>query len=180
MATPTAYNFFATAEDILKVFRVVESSYPLQYARCGLFDDSERPVFQGSASLPALGFAQTGQSHLEPTYLVMLQGNNLNVRTVPQRQGGKKYAVDQQANPGTVTIRPGGMYNNSALIAGMVGTVHNDEEAAKLMKAFSSALKRDFTKVKSYLVGQEAQKLQRSGTRLTYSASAPAEFDLSE
>src|SRR6516225_4719613 len=102
MASSTSCNFFATGEDILKVFRIVEASYPLQYALCGLFDDSERKVFQGFSSLLALGVAQTGQSQLEPTFLVMLQGDKLNVRTVPQRRGGKKYAVDQKANPGTV------------------------------------------------------------------------------
>src|SRR6266567_4666124 len=168
MATSTAHNFFATAEDILKVLRVVEASYPLQYARCGLFDEPDRPVFHGFSSLPALGIAQAGQSHLEPTFLVMLQGDKLNVRTVPQRRGGEKYAVDQQANPGTVTIRPGGMYNNSTLISGMVGTIHDDEKAAMLMKAFSGVLNQDFTNMKSYLVGPEAGKLYNMGMRLTH------------
>lgn len=179
MAKSSDCNFFATAEDILKVLRAVEAPYPLRYVLCGLFDESERTVFHGFSSLPALGCAQSGQSHLEPTFLVLPQGATFKVRTVAQRRGGNKYAVDQQANPGTVTIRPGGMYNNSALIAGMVGTIHDDEKAAQLMKAFSSALKRDFTKMKAYLVGPEAKKLHGLGMRLTHSAYAPAEFDLS-
>jgi hypothetical protein len=179
MARSTSYNFFATGGDILKVFHIVEALHQLQYVECGLFDESKRPVFQGFSSLPTLGLAQTGQSQLEPTFLVMLRGDKLNVRAVAQRRGGIKYAVDQQANPGTIMIRPGGMYNDSALIGGMVGTVHHDENAAKLMKAFSSALKKDFKKIKSYLVGAEAQKLQGSGVRLTHSVGAPAEFDLS-
>src|SRR5215467_6635938 len=110
MAEPTALNFYATAEDILKVFRMVEASCPLQYAMCGLFDEPERPLFQGVASLPALGVAEAGKSQLEPTFLVMLEGCKVNVRTVPQRRGGTKYAVDQKANPGTVMVRPGGLY----------------------------------------------------------------------
>jgi hypothetical protein len=179
MSASTAYNFFATVEDIRKVLRAVEASSPLLYVRCGLFDESERPVFRGFSSLPELGIAQTGQSHLEPTFLVSLPENNLTVRNVPQRRGGNKYAVDQRINPGTVTIRPGGMYKDFALIAGMVGTIHNDEKAAKLMNAFSDVLKRDFTKTKSYLVGPEAKKLHDLGMRLTHSVSAPAEFDLS-
>jgi hypothetical protein len=179
MSKPTAYNFFATAEDIRKVLRAVEESCPLLYVRCGLFDESERPVFRGFSSLPELGVACTGQSHLEPTFLVLLAEDSPTVRIVPQRRDGNKYAVDQQANPGTVTIRPGGIYENSTLIAGMVGTIHKDEKAATLMNAFSGALKRGFTKTKSYLVGPEAKKLLALGMRLTHSVSAPAEFDLS-
>lgn len=179
MPTSTAYNFYGTGEDILNVLRVVEASYPLQYVECGLFDERERPIFHSFSSLPALGIAQTGESVGEPTFLVMLEGDKLNVRTVPQRRGGTKYAVDQQANPGTATICPGGMYKHFALIAGMVGTVHHDEKAKKLMKAFSGALKRDFKKMKSYLVGPEAKKLHDSGMRLTISVFAPAEFNLS-
>jgi hypothetical protein len=178
MGNGTVYNFFATREDILSVLQAVEASQPLQYVRCGLFDESESPVFRGFASLP-IGPAQTGQSILEPTFLVMVQGDKVNVRTVPQRRGGDKYAVDQEANPGTITIRPGGMHNDSALIAGMVGTIHEDEKSARLMNAFSQALKQDFTKVKSYLVGPEAKKLHSSGMRLTHSVVAPAELDLS-
>jgi hypothetical protein len=179
MTKSTSHNFFATGNDILNVLRSVEASYPLQYVECGLFNESERPIFNGSSSLPSLGLAQAGQAHLEPTFLVMLQGDRLNVRTVQQRRGGQKYAVDQKANPGTVVIEPGGVYKDSTLIVGTVGTVHEDEKAAKLMKAFSSALKQDFTKMKSYLVGPEAKKLYGSGIRLTHSAFAPAEFDLS-
>ena len=176
----TLYNFFATPKDILMVLRDVEASYPLQYIRSGLFDESERPVFHGFSSLPSLGIAQAGQSHLEPTFLVLPQDDTFKVRTVPQRRGGAKYAVDQQANPGTVAIRPGGLYNDSALIAGMVGTTQHDDKAAKLMKTFSDALKRGgFTKTKSYLVGPEAKKLHSLGMRLTHSVSAPADFDLS-
>ncbi len=101
------------------------------------------------------------------------------MRPVPQRRGGTKYAVDQQANPGTVVIRPGGKYGDSALIAGMVGTVHHDAQAEMLLKAFSTPLRRDFTRVKSYIVGPEAKKLHDRGLRLTKSLHAPPELDLS-
>lgn len=174
-----AYTFFATAKDMSKVLRIVEACHALQYAKCGLFDKPDCPVFDKLSSLPDFGVAHVGDSNLEPTFLVLPKGAKLHVRTVPQRRGGKKYAVDQLANPGTVVIRPGGMYRDSAVIAGMVGTVHHDEKAATLMKAFSSSLKGDFTRVKSYIVGPEARKLHDLGVRLTTSLAAPQEFDLS-
>jgi len=178
-STSTTFNFFATADDLSKLLRDVETSHLLQYVRCGLFDESERPIFHGFLSLPDLGVARAGDSNLEPTFLVLLQGSKLQVRTVPQRRGGIKYAVDQQANPGTVVIRPGGRYGDSAVIAGMVGSVHHDEQSEMLIKTFSASLKRNFTRVKSYIVGPEAKKLHERGLRLTKSLHAPHELDLS-
>jgi hypothetical protein len=98
---------------------------------------------------------------------------------VPQRRGGIKYAIDQLENPGSVVIRPGGILGESALIAGMVGTVHHDKKAESLFRAFSDTLKQDFIKVKSYFVGPEAKKLHDRGKRLTKSLNAPKERDLS-
>lgn len=176
----SSHNFFATHEDILALLRDVETSCLLEYAECGLFDEFERSIFRGFSSLPGLGVAKTGESVREPTFLVMFQGHKLTVRTVPQRRGGAKYAIDQEGNPGTVAIRPAGLYNDSVLIAGMVGTVHHDENAIKLIRLFSTALKRDFKKIKSYLVGPEAKKLHDSGLRLTHNVRAPASLNLSE
>jgi hypothetical protein len=175
----TTYKFYATSDDIQNILHTVEANYELQYIKCGLFDSPARPVFYSFSSLPELGLALTGQSILEPTFLIMFQGIELRVREVSQRRGGNKYAIDQKANPGTVALRPGGIYKDSALIAGMVGTIHSDEKAVKLMKAFSSALHRDFTKIKSYLVGLQARGMYFSGMRLTHSVKAPVDFNLS-
>ncbi len=175
----TIYNFFATADDLRSVLRSVEASHRLQYVQCGLFEERDQPIFHGFSSLPALGVAKAGDSNLEPTFLVFPDGAKLEVRAVPQRRGGIKYAVDQMVNPGTVVIRPGGKYLDSALIAGMVGTVHHDKQAETLIRAFSASLKRDFTTVKSYVVGSEARKMLASGVRLTKSLHASREFDLS-
>jgi hypothetical protein len=162
-----------------KVLLTVGAGHALQYARCGLFDSEDCPVFDELLSLPHFGIAQTGDSNFEPTYLVLPKGTSVNVRTVPQRRGGTKYAVDQLVNPGTVVIRPGGKYRDVAVIAGMVSTVHRDGTADKLMKAFSASLKTDFVRVKSYAVGPEAKKLHDLGLRLTKSVQMRQEFDLS-
>src|SRR5258708_38749653 len=126
-----AYNFFATTGDISQIFQTVEAVYLLQYVETGLFNESKRPAFHGFSSLPNLGLAQTGDSNLEPTFLVLQREDIFNVRTVPQLRGGNKYAIDQLANTGTVVIRPGGKYLDAAIIAGMVGTVHNDDKIGR-------------------------------------------------
>jgi hypothetical protein len=175
----TVHNFFATAADMSKVLLTVGADHALQYARCGLFDSPECPVFDELLSLPNFGVAQVGDSNFEPTFLVLPKGTRVNVRTIPQRRGGTKYAVDQLINPGTVVVRPGGKYRDVAVIAGMVSTVHHDGTAERLMKAFSTSLKREFARVKSYTVGPEARSLYDLGLRLTRSVQTPQEFDLS-
>ncbi|MGH9783424.1 MAG: hypothetical protein ACRD88_04495 [Terriglobia bacterium] len=172
------YGFFATNEDLVSVIRPVELSYPLQYIRCGLFDEPERMVFPSIASIPNLGVAKFGDSNLEPTFLVLHRGQALKVRKVAQRKGGYKYAIDQQENPGTISISPGGRFGDSVLIAGMVGTVHHDMISEDLLKAFASEFKKRFVRIKSYLVGPEARELLHLGVRLTHCAEAPRTFDL--
>lgn len=171
-------NIFGTAEDLIEVLQEVESQRPLKYVRVGLFEGAERPVFSGFSSLPDLGIAQTGDSNFEPTFLVLPLEVPFQVRAVPQRRGGVKYAVDQQENPGSIVIRPGGRYGDVAVIAGMVGSVHDDDETENLLSDFSEALEKHFTRVKSYLVGPGARKLLSSGTRLTKDVNSPKEFDL--
>ena len=174
-----SYEFFATNEDLVAVIRPVELTHSLQYVERGLFDQPERGVFRSLVSMPDLGVAKFGDSNHERDFLVLSQGQELKVRQVPQRRGGYKYAVDQLENPGSVTIGPGGRFGDSVLIAGMLGTVHHDKISEDLLKAFASAFKKKFVRVKSYWVGPEARKVLDLGGRLTNCVNAPRDFDLS-
>jgi hypothetical protein len=84
------------------------------------------------------------------------------------------------ANPGTVVLRLGGKYLDSAVISGMVGTVKDDRTARELLKAFSDEIQRRFTAIKGCWVGPSALSLLRAGSRLTNSATAHFEYDLVE
>src|ERR1700682_6507859 len=109
----TSYNFFAVPKDLITILQAVESQQSLRYVECGLFDEAERPVFYGFSSLPNLGIAKAGDYKFEPTFLILLPETPLKVRSVPQKRGGIKYAVDQLENTGTVVLKPGGMYGES-------------------------------------------------------------------
>ena len=128
--------------------------------------------------MPDLGVAKFGDSNFESTFLVLYEGTELKVERVAQRKGGFKYAIDQQENPGTIAISPGGRFGDSVLIAGMVGTVHHDMISEDLLKAFASEFKKRFLRIKSYLVGPEARELLHLGVRLTHCAQAPRTFHL--
>jgi hypothetical protein len=171
-------RFFATGEDLRPLFAAIETSLDLQYVECGLFDQECRPFFSSLSGLPGLGNAKTGDANGEAAYLVSLATAIVKVRIVPQRRGGTKYAVDQLVNPATIVVRPGGQYSDSALIGGMVGTIHKDPTAKGLYKAFSVKIRKNFTSVRGNWVGAFALRILESGGRLTDSISFPREYDL--
>jgi hypothetical protein len=173
-----AKYFFATRDDLIFVLQMVEEQYALKYIKCGLFDAADRPVYSSFTEIQYLGIAVKGDWNFEDNYLVLFSEATVRVRAVPQRRGGIKYAVDQQQNPESITIKPGGRYADSAVIAGIVGTVHHDKRAEELLAAFIKAFKIRFVKAKSYIVGPEALKLLESGFRLAQSIKSPTEFDL--
>ncbi|HEV8037507.1 MAG TPA: hypothetical protein VGP62_01500 [Bryobacteraceae bacterium] len=172
-------DFFAVTEDLIPVLQAVESRYAIKYVQYGLFDQRERPVYYGHSRISSLGIAEAGDANFERGFLVLRNDDMLNVREVPQRTGGTKYAVDQRANGGTITLRPGGKYGDSAVIAGLAGTVHHDPVAEELIRAFLKAFRATFVKMESYSVGPAARKLLGTGVRFTASIHSPTEFDLS-
>lgn len=171
-------NFFAVAEDLTAILATVEGQAALRYVQTGLFDDADQPIYSGFAALPSFGLAKVGESNQEATFLVLAATRDPVARPVAQKRGGTKYALDQLANPGTVVLRPGGSYGDGEIIAGMVGTVHDDVEAVALMNRFSAALRDRFAPIRSYLVGPAARRLFESGTRLTRNVNSSREYDL--
>lgn len=177
---PTRIDFFATAEDLCPLLAAIESKCDLEFVECGLFDHEQRPVYRSLSSSSVLGVALVGDSNREQTYLVGRAPAGFKVRSIAQRRGGTKYAIDQMINPCTVVLRPGGKYCDSAVIAGMVGTVSNDPTSIKLMKAFSDEIKKTFTAVRGNRVGCTALDLLKTGMRLTSDVRTSLEYDLLE
>src|SRR5262245_22046120 len=106
--------FFGTATDLAAVLARVEAARPLQYAAAGLFDS------QGDAGPFPSGTDTINTSpdaSQSPCYLVLPSSERLVHRSVPQRRGGAKYAVDQLANPKSVALRVGGVYRDDCLLA---------------------------------------------------------------
>jgi hypothetical protein len=146
----------------------------LSYAECGLFDAPDTQTFSNFQSLPDFYSAQAS----ERRFLVVPQNRHFSVRRVPQRRGGVKYALDQFANPGTAVLKPGVESCESLLIAGNVGTIHNDEDASLLMQVFAYEVERRFERIKAYWVGPEAKTWLECGARLTSNVAAPKDYDL--
>jgi len=158
-------NLFATRGDLEPGLADAERSRELRHVSL--------------AGMEGLGISRTG-NHLEPSYLVAPRNVAVAARAVPQRKGGVLFALDQMENPSTFVFQPGGIFEQQCLVAGHIGTIHEDPIGKELLQDFSRAVTRGFKKVRSYWVGPEALTLLDSGVRLvTISAKEPSEYDLS-
>ncbi len=171
-------SFFATKGDLESLLRAVESEQPLQFVVAGLFDSPNIQPMESLLGASNLGSVAGGDANHEPAYLVAGRGIPIEVRPVPQRRGGVKYAVDQLANPKTIAFRTGGVFGKTCLIAGDMGTASDDPSSLELFRLFSKQPRHRFTKIKSFYVGREAGELFDKGWRLTANAKAPSLYDL--
>jgi hypothetical protein len=165
-----AIHFFAAKDDLSTVLDAVEARCDVSYVECGLFDAPDRQPFSSFRFLPT--------ESPERRFLLLLKGAVCDVRKVAQRRGGFKFAVDQMANPGTAVLRLGFELNESQLIAGEVGTIHDDENASFLVRVFSAEVERRFKRIKAFWVGPEAMARLEGGARLTTNINSPKEYDL--
>jgi hypothetical protein len=172
-------HFFATADDLLPVFDLVDRKHRLAYTLTGLHESPELCTVTNGTDIPSLRDVMGAPNAIAcPSYLVTLEGATVQVREVPQQSGGIRYAVDQLINPDSITFSHGGFFSPEILLYGRVGTISDSEISKKLFRAFSSAIAKEFDRVKAFWVGPEANELLRQGCRLTMGAHSPKECDL--
>lgn len=171
-------DFFATRSDLEPLLTSVERKRPVKYVEAGLFDASTVAEWTSFTDIPQFGVATRGDTNQEPEFLVAPAQTVVQVRTVPQRRGGSKFAVDQEVNGDSIALRPGGRLGSVAVIAGRVGTVSDSAESRSLFDDVARELKQRFTKIRSYQVGAEAERLLDGGYRLTASIRSPPLYDL--
>jgi|SRR5882672_6636406 len=174
----TQRHFFATADDLLPVFEIVESTSRLCYTATGLFETPRQESFVFGSTLPTLRQPAAEQSASCATYLVTPAEVAVNVRPVQQRAGGTLFAVDQLTNPDSVTFTHGGLFTSEILISGRIATVSSTVKAKVIQSVFSKAIGKLFSRVQSFYVGPAALELLLKGHRLTHSANSPREYDL--
>jgi hypothetical protein len=172
-------HFFATADDLLPVFDLVDRKHRLAYTLTGLHESPELCTVTKGTDIPSLRDVMEAPNAIAcPSYLVTLEGATVQVREVPQQSGGIRYAVDQLINPDSITFSHGGFFSPEILLYGRVGTFSDSKISKKLFRAFSSAIAKEFDRVKAFWVGPEGNELLRPGCRLTMGAHSPKECDL--
>ena len=170
--------FFATKEDLGPVLAAVERVLPIDYVRMDNYRTGVVDSYASVADIPNLGQAPTDSAGTSDEYLVVMKGRKVKTESVRGEDGRMRHLVDQLLNPSSITFAPGGLWGNDVLLHGRFATVHDDEASLALMNQCAEALRKSFRKLKAYWVGAEAERLLDSGKRLTISAQASRDFDL--
>ena len=111
-------------------------------------------------------------------YLIFDKGLSILIRSVPQRRGGIKYAIDPMENKPTMVLHVGGLLGSQRLISGDISVATGDKKADEIYALFAKEIRRSFEKIRSYYVGPEAVKLLDQGFRLTPTEKSPEAYDL--
>jgi hypothetical protein len=171
--------FFATADDLLLVLLSVEARLSMVYTPIRHVTEPRADHFRTARDLPTLFRPQPSESAVAgPAYLVTETGSDVVLRQLPRYKGNERWSVDQFANPDSTVLRHGGLYADNILLSGEVRTAYKTTVAARLQRAFDTAIRRHFAKVRSFYVSPAAESLRDSGWRLTTAQQSPPEYDL--
>lgn len=172
--------FFITKPDVEVLLREVENTFEIEYYLMGLFDKQSTIHYSSIFNDPEVGFASFGDWNHIDRYLMLPKNIQLNIRNVPQKKGGIKYAIDQMTNPKSLEIKLGGVYKekDKVIIGGRIGTVSVDPFSLELYNFFSKKIKKEFKKIGSFYVGKDAEDKLDDGWRLVTSIGSPKEYDL--
>ena len=171
-------QFYAVDGDLLPVLQAAEGRGPLKYILTGNFTTPDLRTFLQGSQLPNLGKATCDFAMGSDSFLVCQPELPIVVRRLPGADGIERFCVDQLANPDTVTLTPGGAWDEEIVLYGCVGTASESKASQELMRRFAVVIRKQFTKIKAVYVGPEARKLLDTGKRLTLAAQTPRDFDL--
>lgn len=161
--------FFATQEDIIKLFEQVSRRQKLKFSETGLFDSQTN---NGYIAIPTSSPARF--------YLISLFDEPIKSIPIPQRDGTRKFSIDQDSNVNTVAIKLCVVISDEkCLLSGQVGTISKSSVSKLLYNSISKEMKKNFIQIKSFLVGPEAVRMLDSGYRLSSYPKADPMYDLS-
>jgi hypothetical protein len=169
--------FFALKDDLLPVFEAAERQGPLQYVLSGAFPSSNVSIFDHGWDIPTLGKATFESASGSDSYLVCEVGTQVIVRH-RESDGHNRFFVDQVLNPDSITLSPGGMWDEDVMLYGRVASASDSEISLHLLRRFDLAIRKHFLKVGRSYVGPRALELLKMGKRLTIAKQSPPEFDL--
>lgn len=169
-------GFFATRSDLVSLLTGAESNRRVHYAEAGLFDDDTIIVYRSSEEIPKLGEIDTLDPNQGRVLLIADLDVQFSMRAVPQRRGGMKFALDQKENPDTVSLLPGGQFDDQTVVAGNFATCTDSPASLALLGLLNQIAKEKWRKIKSDRVGPQAEAVLDAGGRLT--AGLRPEYDL--
>jgi hypothetical protein len=173
-------NFYATAADVGELLRLVEIACRVSYTLMQNSVVDDQMTYKCWREIPNLGVATKASSANCDQFLILKEGYAIKVREIIGGRKEHRYLVDQLLNEESVTFNAGGLWNDDVILMGWVASTYGGQVSRELLGYFSSAFRRHFRKVRGVWVGPEADKVWKSGSRLTINAFAAHEFDLVE
>jgi hypothetical protein len=174
-------EFFGTRADLVAMFTAAEAKTQVWYVPEGLFPEAPTERYLTALQFPSLGLANMDKGRSEPRYLVLPSADALHLRVVPQRRGGVRFAADVLGNPGSISVKPGGVYGDWAMVPGAIMWGHGHEKSRTLFQIYARVIKEQFVCLRRhYWVGPGALALLREGYCLTSDVRLPREYCLSE
>jgi len=173
--------FFGVFEDFEVVLRDFEASIDICYYKAGLLDTELIPAYDSLFDAPHVGVALAGDWNRLDTYLILRKSVPLDVRVIPQRSGGTKFAVDQMNNAASIELKLGGILEGKegVIVAGRVATISEDRYSLEMYNLLSKNLKKAFHRIGAFYVGKIAEQKLNEGWRLVTNEKLSREFDLS-
>lgn len=173
-------EIFALEPDLRLILQQIESKQALTYTSAGSMPTPELRQWSHYVDIENMGTAEGAQTALCRAYLIVRYGTAVHAERIDQYDGKTRFDVDQLLNPNSIVFTPAGEWKRSMIIAGLFGTASSTIESQALMRLVSAAIKKSFTKIKSYWVGPQALLRFRSGFRLTMSEHSPEIYNLRE
>lgn len=170
--------FFATAIDIEPIVKSIEVSISIKYYEMGLFDSDNDVSYNSIFEISHFGFPKVGDWNRDLRLMAIPREMSLNIRAIPQRIGGTKYAVDPLDNQTSLCFQLGGICKEGVLLGGSCGTAFLNDFSVKVFKDFSTKIKKSFRKIGTFYVGNEAEEKLKIGWRLVTNEKSPKEYDL--
>src|SRR5262249_41001516 len=143
----------------------------------GTFESPAIKPILSALEIEDLGIAHKGDRVHEKAYLVADASVEIKIEEIHRRKGGIRYSVGLEKNPEAFGFEPGGLFQSRCLISGSIGTATGNPTSIALCRAFIRAIRKDFTKIKSYWLGPEALQFLDAGMRLTPSVNAAPMLD---
>lgn len=171
--------FFATAIDIQSIVNLIESECQIKYYEMGLFDTKPESFYNSVSEISNFCIPKFGDWNKDLRLMGVPKHLSINIREVPQRNGGVKYAIDPLENSISICFQFGGIYEEGIILGGSCGTTFINEFSMQIFNKFSSKLKKEFKKIENFYVGNNAEKKLRQGWRLVTNEKLPKEYDLS-
>jgi hypothetical protein len=158
----------------------MESRGDLKYWRADSSSTPDVERWSSATQLPELGKAEGAQASTCRAYLITEAKSDVRSRPVIQADGKPRFDVDQLLNPDSIVFTPAGEWKEEMILAGSFGTAYDSAASQALMKRVSSAIRKNFSKVRGYWVGPEALGQMKAGKRLTIAEQSPPSYDLRE